>query len=102
MSDPFVLHREATAEPFVATIGDVTLTFTHIGSLDQFALAELFSKDDLTNTEFIVSVLSLGLDAEGLEKLRALRLTGKEMAALWAAYQLHGGTSEGESPASSA
>lgn len=98
---PFVLKREAVAEPFVAQVGDVTLTATHVGHIDQFALAELLANEDLTLVEMMTGGFRLAMDDENYEALRGLRLSNKELRALWSAYQNHAGVSEGESTASS-
>jgi hypothetical protein len=102
-SHHFVLQREASNAPFVAQIGDDTVTLAPMADLDQFELARLFgSGDDMTIAEFRVAVLSLAANDEDLATLRAARLNGKEMSALFNAYTAHGGMSEGESSASSA
>ena len=101
-STPFVLKREAVAEPFVAQVGDVTLTATHIGHVDQFELAEMFADDDITLAEMMVRVFRLAMDDENYEALRGLKLSAKELRSLFTAYQNHAGLSEGESTASSA
>lgn len=98
----FTLKREATSDPFVAEIGDATITLTPLADLDQFALAELFGSDDnMTLTEFRVAVFRLAASDETLQELQDLGLNGKEMQSLYEAYMAHGGASEGESAASS-
>ena len=98
MSNPFVLKREATREPFVVQIGDDTLTFKHISELDQFALAELFAREDVTNVEFRTTVLRLAAASSGdFAKLREAGLTAEELRSVYDAYNAHTGTDEGES-----
>lgn len=103
MSEPFVLQREAAAEPFVASVGEHTLTMKHIVDVDQFSLAELFANSKpLSDLEFLTSLFRLTMDEDEFTRLRGLNLSRNDLNALFDAYKKHCGTDEGESPASSA
>lgn len=99
-TDPFVLKREADAEPFVTVIGDVTLTMPHVASLDQFGLAEFYAVDHESDLSFLVGFFTFVM-GEDVKALRDLKLKRSELLAIYKAYLAHAGTSEGESPASS-
>lgn len=99
-NDVFVLQRETAAAPFRARIGNKTLTFAHIGEVDQFALADLFADENISDLAFIRAVFQLALSDADFEALKAAKPSRAELSTLFDAYKGHSGTDEGESAAS--
>lgn len=99
-NDVFVLQREAAAEPFKAKVGNKTLSFAHIGDVDQFVLAELFADENISDLAFITAVFKLALTDADFAALKAAKPSRAELSTLFDAYKGHSGTDEGESAAS--
>lgn len=104
MSDTlFVLKREAAREPFRFEVDGEAFSVPHVKDVDQFALAELFSRaEKVTDLEFITGFLDLFLSDEDRPRLRALKLDRDSLLALYERIQKHNGVTAGESSASSA
>lgn len=103
MTDHFAeLRADVEAEPYrvdITTVGKFEIP--HINTVNVFDLNDAIDAAQ-TDLDVIINVLRVVMPGEDFTRLREAGLNRPTLLALYQAWQVHCGMSEGESPASSA